>query len=219
MCTQASCAPGQSGTQCIGKNLVCNQATPDASTNNEVVNCSPQPYCYQYQNNTTCIGTKKNIKPCIVPTPSAKYEINNGLVRGKSCQNVRNNPHSSSSDEHKAWKVGDCPQTLESGKLCQPTCEKGFTVSPGKTKCNLGTLTIAKCKSNNCNGNDVNPSGKISISPSTNPYPTASPEHKVWGKGDCGQKLDSGRTCQPTCAMVTQLVGKLHKHGLLIPAV
>ena len=46
--------------------------------------------------------------------------------------------------------VGTCANVLDAGKTCQPTCDKGYTVS-GKTTCVGGVLEAATCEFYFCN--------------------------------------------------------------------
>lgn len=196
---QANCSPGYSDTQCINKNLVCNKASPGYYLQKGVVfSCNQQLNCYQYKNDTPCVGNNKDIKPCAVPTPSSKYEINDvGIVVGKSCKNVQSPPQHSTSPERRAWGIGNCLNTLSSESTCKPQCKKGYTIN-GSTKCQLGILTHAKCKSNDCDGKE-NSVGKPQKKPNMNPYATKSPEHIAWGKGNCNATLAPNATCKPTC--------------------
>ena len=46
--------------------------------------------------------------------------------------------------------VGTCANVLIGGQTCQPTCDKGYTVS-GKTECKGGVLEAATCEFYFCN--------------------------------------------------------------------
>ena len=73
--------------------------------------------------------------------------------------------------------VGDCTATLVSGTICQPTCDAEFTVT-GFSYCDGGEYTSATCAGKPC----------VSI-----------PAPANGTRGDCGDSLESGATCQPAC--------------------
>ena len=73
--------------------------------------------------------------------------------------------------------VGDCTATLVSGTICQPTCDAEFNVT-GFSYCDGGEYTSATCAGKPC----------VSI-----------PAPANGTRGDCGDSLESGATCQPAC--------------------
>ena len=77
-------------------------------------------------------------------------------------------------------EVGNCPQYLDSGDTCQPTCDVGHAVT-GPSTCDSGVLSPALC---------LDTSGPACDT-------SAAPENG--DVGDCTATLLSGTTCQPTC--------------------
>lgn len=74
--------------------------------------------------------------------------------------------------------VGDCTATLKPGARCQPMCNTGFRIS-GKSKCSAdGVLSAAMC---------------VEIAPCK----FAGVSHGK--KGDCGDSIALGASCQPVC--------------------
>ena len=91
-------------------------------------------------------------------------------------------------------KAGECPDVLESGKVCAPYCDPGYRRS-GLTKCVDGRLEKAACVPNHC---AVTPPGNGDL-------------------GACPDKLGHGESCAPTChdgyelkGRTTCYAGKIH---------
>ena len=76
--------------------------------------------------------------------------------------------------------IGNCPEYLDSGETCQPTCDAGHAVT-GLSTCDSGVLSPALC---------LDTSGLACDA-------SAAPENG--DVGDCTATLLSGTTCQPTC--------------------
>jgi len=75
-------------------------------------------------------------------------------------------------------ELGDCPEVLPSGLLCQPQCDDGYTVS-GYTTCSEGNLSESTCVPNPCDAREEPEHGSI---------------------GDCTDTLASGEMCRPNCS-------------------
>lgn len=191
------CFPATNTT--MKNKLKCSVASPGYVLQNDIVtSCSQQPNCQIHNTSSSCIGPNSNILPCQTVSDPQKYEIINKLVKEKGCINVHRNPYPSTSPEYKVWGKGNCPNTLPSQATCAPICSPGYT-SSGVTTCNKGTLTRAKCLPNSCPGTSV--SGKLSTTPDTNPHsPSPQPQYNAWTKGNCGNKLNSGQSCQTVCS-------------------
>jgi hypothetical protein len=76
--------------------------------------------------------------------------------------------------------IGNCPEFLDSGDTCQPSCDAGYAVT-GPSTCDSGVLSPALC---------LDTSGPACDA-------SAAPENG--DIGDCTATLMSGTTCQPTC--------------------
>jgi hypothetical protein len=74
-------------------------------------------------------------------------------------------------------QAGDCPDVLQSGSMCVPTCDAGYDLT-GSAHCYLGTLTEFRCIPMPCTV-------------------ASAPEHG--GLGNCTSVLQSGDACQPVC--------------------
>jgi hypothetical protein len=92
---------------------------------------------------------------------------------------------------------GDCPDSLQSGTACRPTCDAGYT-SSGWTYCSGGERVLATCDPDPCD-----------VPPPANGNP-----------GTCRRSIASGESCQPTCdAGYTASDGTSCLAGVLSPTV
>eukprot|EP00230_Micromonas_polaris_P012543 CAMPEP_0197133822 /NCGR_PEP_ID=MMETSP1390-20130617/26060_1 /TAXON_ID=38833 /ORGANISM="Micromonas sp., Strain CCMP2099" /LENGTH=1053 /DNA_ID=CAMNT_0042576521 /DNA_START=181 /DNA_END=3342 /DNA_ORIENTATION=+ len=99
----------------------------------------------------------------------------NGVLAAAIC-----NSQCASSTPPSDGGVGDCPEYLDSGDTCQPTCNAGHAVT-GPSTCDSGVISPALCLDTS------GPACDASIAPENG------------GVGDCTETLMSGTTCQPTC--------------------
>ena len=207
---QINCFPGQSSSNICVTTITpakqrCNQASPGYYLNNGVVqSCTNQSNCSQHLSNVACIGTNNTILPCSSPQPG--YEVINGFVHPGGCTNVNQNPYPTTSLLRNVWNPGNCGNTLQSGASCQPICNTGYTSSPTRTTCNLGTVTKTMCLPNPCNGTALDQSGNVSIRPNVNPHSPGTEEYNAWNRGNCGTMLSSGGNCTPICSPSTQFL-------------
>ena len=99
----------------------------------------------------------------------------NGILTAATCES-----QCATSTPPSNGEVGDCPDYLDSGETCQPTCDAGHAVT-GPSTCDSGALSPALCLDTSgpaCDASAVPENGDV---------------------GDCTATLLSGTTCQPTC--------------------
>lgn len=93
--------------------------------------------------------------------------------------------------------VGECPETLEHGESCVPSCHPGYETH-GQTTCHAGTLHLSTCEPMSCDSLTF-PRGAT--------------------RGNCADTLQHGQSCEPACPAGQRLSRPLAcELGQLTPA-
>ena len=124
----------------------------------------------------SCPCTLEHGRSCMVEcdagyTPSGPTNCNLGELTESRCV-----PNSCTIVPPANATMGTCTATLQSGEVCLPQCNAGFTLQ-APTKCHTGQVSPSVCAPDSC---------RVAI-----------PDHGA--PGDCATTLESGGTCHPTC--------------------